>query len=152
MEEESDIFFFLSGCCRDRCCFLLYVIFLVIFIIVQLVVFIQILSRSSHYWEMFRTMFTEALHHKYRGAHPSGEHKNVYSFVFDALNMALRCCGINNVTDYEKTNGEWKVNKLQEIGFDFLLPPTCCRSVGLRDIDGRRNRNLQLTCGLFISA
>ena len=97
------------------------------FIVIQLVLFIQILSRSSVYWETFRTLFTETLHQRYRGAHPNGEHKNVYSFVFDALNMALRCCGINNVTDYEKTNGEWKVNKLQEIGFDFSLPPTCCR-------------------------
>ena len=40
----------------------------------------------------------------------------------------LRCCGVNNGSDFVvRTNGEWRVNKLAEIGFEFTYPATCCK-------------------------
>jgi len=117
-----------AQCARAPLGLLIYIFVMICFLITQIVPITTFVDHASYYGEKVRKMMTQTLHDKYIGANPTGEHKNAYTFVFDALNMVLQCCGVNNGTDFViLTDGQWKVNKLMEIGFEFTYPATCCK-------------------------
>jgi len=122
------LFGIISECCREPICLLAYIAMLFIFFLCQVIPVATFVDHPQYYGEKVRGWMTQTLHDKYIGANPTGEHKNAYSFAFDALNMVLRCCGVNNGSDFViRTDGQWKVNKLMEIGFEFTYPATCCK-------------------------
>ena len=107
----------ISECARQPHCLVVYIVALIVFLLCQLIPVGSYSENSHYYGEKVRGWMTQTLHDKYIGANPTGEHRNAYSFAFDALNMVLQCCGVNNGSDFvDRTDGEWKKNKLMEIG------------------------------------
>lgn len=122
------LFGIVSECAREPCCLIVYIVMTIVFLLCQLIPVCSFSENSGYYGEKVRGWMTQTLHEKYIGANPTGEHRNAYSFAFDALNMVLQCCGVNNGSDFVvRTDGTWKINKLMEIGFEFTYPATCCK-------------------------
>ena len=122
------LFGLVSECAREPLCLIVYILMLTTFLLCQLIPVCTFIEHSRHYGDQVKGWMTQTLHDKYIGANPTGEHRNAYSFVFDALNMVLQCCGVNNGSDFvDRTDGYWKQNKLMEIGFEFTYPATCCK-------------------------
>ncbi|XP_077994648.1 CD151 antigen-like isoform X2 [Glandiceps talaboti] len=112
-----------GGCCENKCMLILYFIILLVVFIIQIVAFAVVLAFQDKVETVLRDEMAQSME-KYQGE----QETDTYSLAWNAAQAYLRCCGIDNYTDWEDSLWHTNQTPMQIGGVSITLdyPATCC--------------------------
>ncbi|XP_061163805.1 tetraspanin-9-like [Saccostrea echinata] len=121
-------FFFVLGilgcvgaCCQVKCMLVVYVVFLVILLLVEITFIILIFAVRSEVDSWIKKPFKKAIKEEYKGIHS----KESISIAINFVSVEFECCGVDNYSDFNSST-LWRNETVNET--NPLIPVICCKN------------------------
>ncbi|XP_062614985.1 CD63 antigen-like [Saccostrea cucullata] len=129
-------FFFVLGilgcvgaCCQVKCMLVVYVVFLVILLLVEITFIILIFAVRSEVDSWIKKPFKKAIQEEYKGI----SSKESISIAINFVSVEFECCGVDNYADFNSSK-LWK-NETGEEEKNPQIPVICCKNRTSEAID-----------------
>ncbi|XP_030749696.1 CD82 antigen-like [Sitophilus oryzae] len=99
---------------ESRCMLTLYGILLIAILLLEIAAGVLAFTYKSKAEDETKNIMKASIEKYYN----STDHKDAVTVAWDALQISLRCCGVDDYTDYQD-NKAWKEQ-------DNIIPPSCC--------------------------
>ncbi|XP_041372682.1 tetraspanin-18-like [Gigantopelta aegis] len=116
-----------GACCQWRPLLWLFSIFLVVFVIAEIVVFTLMLTPNSAIHLNARDALTDTLHLSYRP-----QTGDPFTATADLVMISMKCCGVSGPDDFFNMSLVYDVNGMEQ---ETEVPPSCCSESVIQTVD-----------------
>lgn len=120
-------FFFVLGilgcvgaCCQVKCMLVIYVVFLVLLLLVEVTFIILIFAVRSEVDSWIKTPFKKAVKEDYKGINATDS----ISIAINFVSVEFKCCGVDNYADFNSSQHWRKETNVT----NPVIPAICCKN------------------------